>query len=242
MHLWICQESRLSWSTIIVTRQWNAKLTASFVEFGFVQSKDDYSLFTKTTSTSFTALLVYVNDIILLSLDASSNATMKQFWKSKFKIKDIGSLKYFIGIEVRRSNKGIQPCQCKYPLNIMVETCMLAFKPLLLPMEPNLKLRRDKGELFNDPVVYRKLVGKLLYLTNIKPDLNHSVHLSSQFIETPRIHHYNAILKVLRYIKGTPCQRLFFPVDSQLNLTAYLDTSWTDCPNTCDQLLGSVYS
>ncbi|XP_042958161.1 uncharacterized mitochondrial protein AtMg00810-like [Carya illinoinensis] len=99
-------------------------------------------------------------------------------------------------------------------------------------MEPNLKLKRDEGDIFNDPTLYRQLVGKLLYLTHTRPNFTHNVHLLSQFMETPRIPNYNAILKVLRYLKGTPGQGLFFPVDSQLNLTAYLDASLVDCPDT----------
>ena len=104
---------------------------------------------------------------------------MKQFLESKFTIKDLGSLKYFLGMEVGRSKKGIQVCQRKYALDILAETGMLASRSSLLPMEPNLKLRRDEGEVFNDPALYRKLVGNLLYLTNTRPDLSHSVHVLS---------------------------------------------------------------
>ncbi|KAG2702072.1 hypothetical protein I3760_06G074300 [Carya illinoinensis] len=74
-------------------------------------------------------------------------------------------------------------------------------------MEPNLKLQKDEGVVFHDPTLYRKLVEKLLYLTHTRPDLSYSVNLLSQFMDTPRVPHYDAVVKVLRYIKGTPRNR-----------------------------------
>lgn len=88
---------------------------------------------------------------------------------------------------------------------------MLASKPSTLPMKPNIKLNNDEGEVFEDPTLYRKLIGKLLYLTNTQPNLSQSVNSLSQFMDTLRVPHYNAILKVLRHMKGTPGQELFFP-------------------------------
>ncbi|KAF5460488.1 hypothetical protein F2P56_020352 [Juglans regia] len=135
-------------------------------------------------------------------------------------------------MEVGRSKTGIQLSQRKYALDILAETGLLASKPSHLPMEPNLKLRKDEGEIFNDPSMYCKLVGKLLYHTNTRSDLSQSMHLLSQFMEAPRVPHYNAVLKIIRYMKGTPGQGLFFPVDSKLELNAYCDASWASCPDT----------
>ncbi|XP_042964688.1 uncharacterized mitochondrial protein AtMg00810-like [Carya illinoinensis] len=178
------------------------------------------------------ALLVYIDDIVLLSLDSTSTTAVKKFLETKFKIKDLGSLKYFLGMEVGRSKKGIQLCQRKYALDILVETGMLASKPSRLPMEPNIKLSKDEGEAFKDRVLYKKLVGKLLYLTHTRPNLSQSVHLLSQFMEASRVPHYDAILRVIRYMKGTPGQGLFFPANSTLELIAYSDASWANCPDT----------
>lgn len=73
-------------------------------------------------------------------------------------------------MEVGRTHKGIQLYQRKYALDILAETGMLASKPSLVPIEPNLKLSKDDGEVFHDPVLCCRLVGKLLYLTNTRPD------------------------------------------------------------------------
>lgn len=82
-------------------------------------------------------------------------------------------------MEVARSKAEIQIYQHKYALDILSETGLLAAKPSPLPIKPNLKLQKDEGEHLHDPVLYRKLVGKLLYLTNTRPDLSYSVNLLS---------------------------------------------------------------
>ncbi|XP_020270654.1 LOW QUALITY PROTEIN: uncharacterized protein LOC109845793 [Asparagus officinalis] len=117
---------------------------------GFVQSKADYSLFTCQKGKSFTALLIYVDDILITGNDANAIVALKQFLHSHFRIKDLGDLKYFLGIEVSRSKKGIFISQRKYSLEILKDGGFLGAKPVNFPMEQNIKLS-DSGELLKDP-------------------------------------------------------------------------------------------
>ena len=93
------------------SRQWFAKFSTTIQAAGFVQSKADYSLFTRQKGKSFTALLIYVDDILITGNDVNAILTLKQFLHSRFRIKDLGNLKYFLGIEVSRSKKGISISQ-----------------------------------------------------------------------------------------------------------------------------------
>ncbi|GJW35938.1 ribonuclease H-like domain-containing protein [Tanacetum coccineum] len=89
-------------------RQWNAKLTSTLIENDFSQSKSDYSLYTKSDKGVFLALLVYMDDIIITGNSISESEKFKVYLKSKFMIKDLGKLKYFLGIEVVDTDKAFQ--------------------------------------------------------------------------------------------------------------------------------------
>jgi hypothetical protein len=184
------------------SRQWYAKLTSCLIDFGFTQSKADYSLFTMSTSTSFTALLVYVDDIILASSSMTNIVAVKDCLHDKFKIKDLGLLRFFLGIEVARSPTGIHICQRKYALDILADSGILGCKPVKIPMEQNSILSKDAGDYLVDPSTYRRLIGRLLYLTITRPDISYPVQVLSQFMDKPSQSHLTAAHKVLRYIKS----------------------------------------
>lgn len=76
--------------------------------------------------------------------------------------------------------------------------------PITCPLDNTVKLHFDEGALFHNPTLYRQIVGKLNFLTNTRPDLAFAVQHLNQFVQTPRVSHYQAIQHVLRYLKGQP--------------------------------------
>lgn len=133
-------------------------------------------------------LLVYVDDIVIIGNNLSVIHHTKQLLHSRFQLKDLDLLKYFLGFEVARSSKGISLCQRKYALELISELGLSGSEPSAVPMDSNLKLTSEAyDELFLtghdslilDPSVYKRLVGKLLYICMTQPNLNCSVNLLS---------------------------------------------------------------
>ena len=181
-------------------------------------------MFTKAKGTSFTAILIYVDDFLLTGNDLQEIVHIKAFLLKHFCIKDLGDLKYFLGIEFSRSRKGIFMSQRKYALDILQNAGLTGARPKKFPMEQNLKLTPTDGALLNDATKYRRLIGRLIYLTVTRPNIMYSVRVLSQFMQEPRKPHWDAAMRILRYVKGTPGQGLLLSSTNNLSLKAFCDS------------------
>ena len=135
-----------------------------------------------------------------------------------FKIKDLSDLRYFIGLEVTRSKKGIMMNQRKYTLELLTNANLLACKPAVTPMDNLVKLSSIGSVPFTNVHAYRRLIGRLMYLTNSQLSINFSVQQLFQFLDKPTIPYYNAVIRILKYIKGTPILGLFFSLAAILSI------------------------
>ena len=141
------------------------------------------------------------------------------------RIKDLGKLQYFLGIEVARSKKGIFISQRKYILDLLKETGMLGCKPAESPIEINHKLQAGIGDSV-DMGRYQRLVRRLIYLSHTRPDIAYAVSLVSQFMHDPRTPHMDAVLRILRYLKSAPGRGLLFSKNDHLRIEAFTDADW----------------
>lgn len=85
-----------------------------------------------------------------------------------------------------------------------------------MPIEPHLQLNTNDGDLLTDATLYRRLIGRLLYLTLTQPEITFAVHQLSQYLSQPRVLHLQAADHLLRYLKSTPGQGIFFSSSSSL--------------------------
>ncbi|XP_023903517.2 uncharacterized mitochondrial protein AtMg00810-like [Quercus suber] len=183
-------------------------------------------------------ILVYVDDILIASNDVDAVNVFKQFLDSKFKLKDLGTLKYFLGLEVARTSNGISLCHRKYTLDFLSDAGMLACKPTSIPMNQLAKFSSSIGDAVPDASLYRRLIGRLLYLTLTRPDICYSIHKLSQFISSPKVPHLQAVYRVLKYLKCTPGKGLFLSARSELQLKCYCDSDWVAYPDTRRSITG----
>ncbi|XP_026411203.1 uncharacterized protein LOC113306489 [Papaver somniferum] len=159
---------------------------------------------------------------------------LKAMLHSRFDIKDLGILKYFLGLEIAYSKKGIFLNQRKYVLDLLKATGKLGVKPCDTPTESGNKLDND-GDVLKDIGSYQRLVGKLIYLTVTIPDITYAVSLVSRYMHAPRVKHLNAVTRILQYLKGSPGRGVVMTKNeaysiSSYCITAYSDAEYAGCP------------
>ncbi|RVW40634.1 Retrovirus-related Pol polyprotein from transposon RE1 [Vitis vinifera] len=116
-----------------------------------LRSEADHSVFYHHNfSSQCIYLVVYVDDIVITGSDQEGIQRLKQHLFNHFQTKDLGKLKYFLGLEIAQSSSGVVMSQRKYALDILKETSMLECKPVDTPMDPNVKLVPGQGEPLRD--------------------------------------------------------------------------------------------
>ena len=155
-------------------------------------------------------------------------------------MKDLGVLRYFLGIEVSCGKEGIYLSQRKYALDIINECGLLGAKPAPTPMEKNHNLARSDGVFYTEPAKYRRLVGRLVYLAITKPEISYAVHILAQFLQKPRQHRWDAAIRLVRYLKGVPGRGILLSENNDLHIYAFCDSNWAACPLTRRSLTGFI--
>jgi hypothetical protein len=184
-------------------RAWSNKIGRYLITSGFQTSNADFSLYVKKTDHGIVVIIIYVDDLII-TRDSNANIFgLKKLLKQKFEMKDLGELRYFFGIEVIQSPKGIWLLQRQYALNKLSEYGMTGCKPISIPLEQNVKLSANEEDLVEDTTMYRRIVGSLIYMTITRPNLSYAVGVVSQFMQTPRKPHLDTVRHILRYMKHT---------------------------------------
>ena len=125
-----------------------------------------------------------------------------------------------------RTKEGIWLSQRQYALDMLSKYGMVDCKPISMPLDQNLKLMADEGQVLEDVTVYQKIVGSLIYLTISRPDLSYTVGLESQFMQLPRKPHLDAVRRTLRYVSVTLYYALFYEADIELQLYGHTDVDW----------------
>ncbi|GJR74301.1 putative RNA-directed DNA polymerase [Tanacetum coccineum] len=182
-------------------RAWFGRFTLAMKNHGFKQSNSDHTLFLKQRGNLITCLIIYVDDMIVTGDDKEEITKLKKYLFTKFEMKDLGRLKYFLGIEI---------------------DCKLADTPMIV----NQKLYMEEKAELADKGRYQRMVGKLIYLSHTRPDIAYTVGVVSQFMHQPQKNHMKAVLRILRYLKGTTGHGVLFKPNGHLVTQFYIDADW----------------
>ncbi|KAL0554626.1 hypothetical protein IC582_008552 [Cucumis melo] len=205
-------------------RAWFECFTSYLCTLGFVVSNADPSLFIRLVGSSFTYLLLYVDDIIVTGPDFSYISLLKTQLALEFQISDLGPLNYFLCLEIHSLPNSLFVNQAKYLNDLLHILGMISAKSYTTPMSPSLDLYTTAPP-FNDPSLYRKLVGSLQYLTFTCPDIAFSLNRVSQIMHKPTVIHFSTVKCILRYLCGTPTLGINFR-KSSFSLLTFCDSDW----------------
>lgn len=233
------------------SRVWNKKLDAALKKFGFNQSKLDPCVYFLFEKSNVLIVTIYVDDFIIFSNNLAMKENFKSYLNQVFKMKDMGSAQYCLGIKIDRYiKKGkLFLSQKQYILDVLSKFEMTECKPVQRPMEIGLKLTKtqssqsEEEKEYMKTVPYRELVGCLMYLAQItRPDIYHVVHKLSQYNTNPSKTHWLCAKRVLRYLKGTMDYKLTYVAEGNQSIIGYCDADWGGCVETGRSTSGYVFT
>ena len=156
-----------------------AKFSSTIFRLGYTASPYDSALFLRHTNKGTILLLLCVDDMIITGDDLSGIQELKDFFSQQFEMKDLGHLNYFLGLEITHSTNGLYITQAKYASDLLSRARLTDSKTVDTPVELNAHLTPSREKLLSNPSLYRRLVGSLVYLIVIQPNISYDVHQMS---------------------------------------------------------------
>ncbi|XP_019099748.1 PREDICTED: uncharacterized protein LOC109132538 [Camelina sativa] len=187
----VCSLKKALYGLKQAPRAWYDKFSNYLLEFRFTCSRADPSLFTYHCNGNTMVLLLYVDDI------------------SRFAMKDLGNLHYFLGIQAQSYPQGLFLHQTKYTEVILHHANMSTCNSCHTPLPQRLDHVFRDTRLFSEPSYFRSLAGKLQYLTITRPDIQFAVNFVCQRLHSPMVSDFGLLKRILRYLRGTFVTLLF---------------------------------
>ncbi|GAU22710.1 hypothetical protein TSUD_138340 [Trifolium subterraneum] len=210
-------------------RAWYSKIETYFTLEQFEKCSHEHTLFVKYGSNSKILIVsLYVDDLICTGNDVHMIYGFKESMKKLLAMTDLGSMKYFLGVEVIQSNSGIFIHQHKYATEILKRFGMENCNKVCSPIVPGCKLVKDENGNATDARKFKQMVGCLMYLLATGPDLACSICLVARFMDRPTEMHIAAIKRIMRYLKGTLTDGIMYKhtTDTKLELVGWSDLDY----------------
>jgi hypothetical protein len=226
-------------------RAWYERLKAFFLAKGFKMGFVDKTLILLKQGTDTLLVQIYVDDIIFGGSSHVLVAKFSETMSKEFEMSMMGELTFFLGLQIKQTQEGTFVHQGKYTKDLQRKFDMGEAKPLSTPMLTTTALDEGKEGEVVDQKEYRSMIGSLLYLTAMRPDIQFIVCPCACFQSSPHASHHQDVKQIMRYLRFTPKFGLWFLASSSLSLCGYSDTDYVGCrverkstSRTC-QFLGS---
>lgn len=214
-------------------RCWNQKFHDVMTKLGFERTNSEPCLYIKSTDSSVSIIVLYVDDMLFLSNDKSEMKRIKQQLSFEFEIKDLGAVENFMGMQIQRDRckRILKISQERYANEILSRFNMSDAKPRCIPIESGLEFDSDDTNLTSKP--YRELLGSLMYLMlGTRPDIAYAVNKMSRYQSKPTDEHWKYLKGILRYVKYTTDYALVYQGLDEKPLSVYADSDWANDKET----------
>lgn len=229
------------------SRQWNKKLDSALKGLGLEQSHLDPCIYFKIVDEKdMLFVAIYVDDLMIFTNQQKSADYFKNELSKRFKMKDLGEICYCLGMHVERDRtKGkIYLDQRKYILEVLNKFGLSDCKPVNTPLDMNTKIKgsTEEGKILHD-IPYQEAIGCLLYISQVtRPDISFAINMLSKYNNKPEMHHWVALKRVMRYLKGTQDYRLTFKQTQDEELThGYCDADWANSEDDRRSVTGYIF-
>jgi len=230
----VCKLNRSLYGLRQAGRAWNQKINQAFLDFGLKRSSADNCVYTCKKNGKMLTVVLYVDDLLLMSDCKELLAEFKAYISSKFSMKDMGAVKTVLGFEIVRDRKlkTLSISQSTYIAKIVEMAGLSDCRPSDTPMEAGQNhTKSDCGLPDHNPLLkkYQATVGAIMYaMLGTRPDIAYAITILSQFNSNPGEVHWNAVQRVLRYLASTIDYKLVYGGTSEQSIKPYgfSDSNW----------------
>ncbi|KAI3665458.1 hypothetical protein L6452_44085 [Arctium lappa] len=202
-------------------RAWYDTLSTYLLENRFERGIIDKTLFIKRQKKGILLVQIYVDDIIFRSSKDQMCRDFEELMHKSFKMSSMGEITFFLGIQVKQQKDGIFISQSKYVKDILNKYGLSDSKPASTPMETHKQITADLEGEDVDVHLYRSMIGSLMYLATLRPDIMFPVCVCARFQVKTKQSHLQAAKRIFRYLRGQPRLGLWYPYESTFDLIAY---------------------
>ena len=230
----------------------NITMNEKMISWGFTHLSCESCVYYRKSDTGTIICVVHVDDFLTIASNKDENKFFKNQMHAAWTISHLGNVRFVVGIAVTwdRPNKTVTLSQTALIDKIVAQFGQRSASPSSLPMDPGLKLRcanyksTPRAELDEiKKLPYRLLVGCLLYLSiGTRPDITYSVQQLSQYLNCYSYAHWNAAIRVVRYLSGTQNLKLHLGGSNPVSLLGFTDSDWANCLDTRQSVGGHAFS
>jgi hypothetical protein len=208
---------------------WYARLKTFLLDHRYVMGSIDKTLFTLKHGNNFLLVQIYMNDIIFGDSSHVLVSNFQEMMEKEFQMSMMGELTFFLGIQVKQMKQDTFIHQAKYTKDLMKKFNMAELKPVSTPMSTATVLDPDKNGEVVDKREYRSMIGSLLYIMAVRPDIQFTVCLCAHFQASPHSSHQTTIQRIFSYLKYTLEFGIWYSTSSLLDLVGFSDADFAGC-------------